>query len=322
MGYERMGMIRSGLNVIEQASELVSVHEEKDKLLANLGRLLTKLDRCEEAVEKFKSISSPTLHSQSGLAMAHYRLGNFKNAYEAYESCLHWLADNDGLKSHILVAMGSLAYKVEGMQAAKTLLFQSCQLAPTSVRGLFALCVIGVQHSDMNLIEAALSEMVPHETDKRFAPDIAFLRASILVLKGDVAGAKRSLLTYVHKQPWLAKIWSVLSLFLLQNSPKDAKSAASLAAKASVMGQSSNFVASEQENYSVVLGTIASMMAGDGEASLRQAKIACHQFPHLAQSWAVLAAVGRIHTTAVSPPWLCCRTCHEVRWSRGPVRVG
>jgi hypothetical protein len=35
-----------------------------------------------------------------------------RESYEAYESCLHWLADKDSLRSHILVAMGSLAYKV------------------------------------------------------------------------------------------------------------------------------------------------------------------------------------------------------------------
>jgi len=303
--YEKMGLIRSGYKVMEMSNKLVKNTAEKDKVLTNLGRLLTKLGRCEEAIEHYQAISSTTFYSQVGLAMAHYSLGNYQQAYEAYESCLHWLADNDGLKSHILVAMGSLAYKVEGMQAAKTLLFQSCQLAPTSVRGLFALCVIGVQHSDMNLIEAALSEMVPHEMDKRFAPDIAFLRASILVLKGDVAGAKRSLLSFVHKQPWLAKIWSVLSLFLLQNSPRDAKAAASLAAKASVMEQSSSPADVQQDSSSVVMSTIALMMAGDGEASLRQAKIACHQFPHLAQSWAVLAAAARIKNSAtVVTPWL------------------
>ena len=62
-------------------------------------------------------------------------------------------------------AMGSLAYKVEGIEAAKTLLFNSCQLSPPLVRGLFALAVIGVQHTDMNLLEAALHEMKPHVTD-------------------------------------------------------------------------------------------------------------------------------------------------------------
>ena len=58
--------------------------------------------------------------------------------------------------------------QVEGVEAAKTLLFQSCQLAGPSVRGLMALCVIGVQNSDMALIEAALAEMVPHAHNPKY----------------------------------------------------------------------------------------------------------------------------------------------------------
>ena len=111
-----------------------------------------------------------------GVALAYFKQNQYKESYEAYESCLHWLADNDGFKSDIVVAMGSLAYKVEGVPAAKTLLFQSCQLQPPSVRGLFALCVIGVQNSDISLIDAALNEMVVHNQDPRHAADIAFLQ--------------------------------------------------------------------------------------------------------------------------------------------------
>ena len=207
--------------------------------------------------------------------------------------------------------MGSLAYKVEGVQTAKTLLFQSCQLSPPSVRGLFALCVIGVQHSDMNLIEAALSEMTPHENDPRFAPDIAFLRASILVLKGEVQAAKRSLLSQLHQQPWLGKLWSHLSLFLLQNSPKDAKFSARLASKAGVMRQRSEEVL-EDGVENLVVGVVAMMMCGDSGGSLRRASQACHQFPHLAQSWAVLVAAARLHSSS-SSSWLSGALSHVVR---------
>ena len=35
-----------------------------------------------------------------------------QESYEIYKSSLHWLADQDKLKSDILVAMGCLAYKV------------------------------------------------------------------------------------------------------------------------------------------------------------------------------------------------------------------
>ena len=175
------------------------------------------------------------------------------------------------------------------MAAAKTLLFQSCQLVPPSVRGLFALCVIGVQHSDINLIDAALSEMIPHQYDPRwesfflliiklnylfvfimaniciprFAADIALLRASVMVLKGDVPAARKSLLSFTHKQPWLAKSWSTLSLFLLQNCPRDARAAAILSAKSRVMKQGQVDVDDMSNNMdSEVVATIALMMSG------------------------------------------------------------
>ena len=74
------------------------------------------------------------MYSQVGLALSHFSLNEFAESYEIYKSCFHWLAEKDGLKSDILVAMGSLAYKVEGPEVAKTLLFQSCQMQPPSVR--------------------------------------------------------------------------------------------------------------------------------------------------------------------------------------------
>ena len=123
------------------------------------------------------------MYSQVGLALAYFSCNRFQESYSIYDSCFHWLANKDGLKSDILVAMGILAYKVEGVQSAKTLLFQSCQLHPPSVRGILALCVIGIQSSDLNLIDAALSEMKVHENDQRHAHDIAFLRASVMLLK-------------------------------------------------------------------------------------------------------------------------------------------
>ena len=110
--YEKMGLVRSGYRVMELCKKIVTDAGEKDKVLTNMGRLLTKLGRCEEAVQHYKAIQTTSFYSQVGLAMAHYSLNNYQQAYEAYESCLHWLADDDGIKSHILVAMGSLAYKV------------------------------------------------------------------------------------------------------------------------------------------------------------------------------------------------------------------
>ena len=133
---------------------------------------------------------------------------------------------------------------------------------------------------------------------------MSYLRASILVLKGDVQGAKRSLLCFLHKQPWLAKLWSHLSLFLLQNSPKDAKFAARLASKAGVMRQGEGCEVEEKVGVeSLVVGVVAMMMAGDREGSLKRASQACHQFPHLAESRAVLVAAARLGSSP-APAWL------------------
>ena len=54
---------------------------------------------------------------------------------------------------------------------------------------------------------------------------------------------------------------------------------------------------------SLVVGVVAMMMAGDREGSLKRASQACHQFPHLAESWAVLVAAARLGSSP-APAWL------------------
>ena len=163
---ERVGLLRSALDNLQLAAEVVEkegTEDQKDIIKANRGRLLSRLGRDDEAVETLQGLTKTSLHSTAALALAHSRRGDFRAAYSCYSTCLQWLENEPGMRSHVLVAMGSLAYKVEGVAASKTLLFQSCQLSPPSVRGLLALCVVGVQNSDITLIEAALSELVPHQ---------------------------------------------------------------------------------------------------------------------------------------------------------------
>ena len=303
---ERLGLTRSALAAIELARAQVTEVGERDAVRANMGRLLVALGRPEEAVGELVRMEAPTLASTCCLALAHYRGGDLAAAYAAYSSCLAGLAEDQGTKSHLLVAMGSLAYKVEGVAAAKTLLFQSCQLSPPSVRGLLALAVIGVQHSDVTLIDAALSELVPHNHDRQLAPDIAFLRASVLVLKGDAAGARRSLLAAVHAQPWMAGMWAKLAVFLLQNCPRDAAAAAGMATKAGRMEQSGGRGVGVEERgrtaTSAFLPALALLMAGDTAGALRRAQAAVHLHPQSAECWAVLAAAGLHRAPAL--PWL------------------
>jgi hypothetical protein len=72
---------------------------------------------------------------------------------------------------------------------------------------------------------------------RRHAADIAFLRATILLLKGDLQAARRHLLLALHRQPWLAALWQVLAQFLLQNVPAEAAAAAAVSRRAGLMEQ-------------------------------------------------------------------------------------
>lgn len=48
----------------------------------------------------------------------------YEDSYNAYESALHWLAEEQISQSDLLVALASMAYMIQGADDAKTLLFQ------------------------------------------------------------------------------------------------------------------------------------------------------------------------------------------------------
>jgi len=293
---ERQGLLEGAAEALERSLALVVGNvTQSDKVENNLGRVYTKLGKYDEAIQHYRSIKNTTFYSQVGLALSYFKQNQLQESYEAYESCLHWLADNDGLKSHILVAMGSLAYRVAGVPAAKTLLFQSCELQPPSVRGLFALCVIGVLNSDGNLVDSALNEMVVHKEDPRHGADIAFLKATVSVLRNDVSGGLRQLLSTAHQQPNLPNIWKVLAVFLLQNCPSKAKTAAAFATKSSHIGRMASSDAMDHASmaHGQALAVLGLLMAGDAQGALRSACRAAHMFPDLAQIWALVVAALR-----------------------------
>lgn len=51
-------------------------------------------------------------------------MGQFEEAYNGYTAALHWLAPDDGHKSHVLVALAALQYKFTNTEEAKELLIQ------------------------------------------------------------------------------------------------------------------------------------------------------------------------------------------------------
>ena len=79
---EREGMLRTALEASQAALAEVSDQGQRDGVLTNLGRLLTKAGRCEEAVASYKEVSTPSLYSQVGLAMALYKLGEYQLSFQ------------------------------------------------------------------------------------------------------------------------------------------------------------------------------------------------------------------------------------------------
>lgn len=49
----------------------------------------------------------------------------YEEAISIYESALHWLAPDDGMKAQLLVAMAAVTYKLHGPEKAKAYQFQA-----------------------------------------------------------------------------------------------------------------------------------------------------------------------------------------------------
>ena len=119
----------------------MSATSKIDKIKANLARVYTSLGRCDDATELYGSLQESELSSACGLALAHFKANRHAEAYVTYEAALQWLASDDGMRSHLLVAMAMAAFRRDfpEAEATKALLFESSQLEPPSVNGLLAL---------------------------------------------------------------------------------------------------------------------------------------------------------------------------------------
>ena len=90
------------------------------------------------------------------------------------------------------------------------------QLTPPSLRGLYALCVLGVKGGGADLVSAAMAEMERALPDPEGDADVAWLRA---VVAGPCAGrqaeARRRLAGLLHSRPDRAGLWRAAAKFLL-----------------------------------------------------------------------------------------------------------
>lgn len=126
---------------------------------------------------------------------------HFKESYEAYEAALHWLADAQSDKAHVLCAMAAMAYMFQESNDAKTLLYQSIDIKPPIVSGLLALAALGMLDGDKNLTHLVLKELKAHDNLPEYRYHIAKLTAYSYLIQNDMEGACRVLCKYIHRYP-------------------------------------------------------------------------------------------------------------------------
>lgn len=137
---ERMGLKLSAASAFRKASTFCE-RNYRDIANVNYGRLLIKLGKYSQAVNVFEDIREATFNSGSGLALALFKGVNelnrfqwinrscftdkeFQKSYDAYETALNWLTEEQSFQSDLLVALASMAYLFQGPEEAKNLLFQ------------------------------------------------------------------------------------------------------------------------------------------------------------------------------------------------------
>ncbi|XP_063620724.1 superkiller complex protein 3 [Cydia splendana] len=284
---ERFGLIRVAFKSYEKALQYAD-DENRNITFLNMGRILMRMERYDEAVKVYKAITEASLDSTCGLALALYKKGLYEESYAAYDAALHWLSNDDDDKADILVAMAGIVYMYKGADDAKTLLFHSIQISqkkPTPY-SLFAICSLGLIHSDQSLSKLAVSEMHKYEMDSNFGFDIGFLKSYVLLCDENIDGAVKLLSDSLHDHPSNALLWFCMSQYCLRESNKRAKVASSCAQRALCLAHYGECKCNPAEIISTA--SIAEHFAGNQAKALLLAKEGLHMYPNQSEIWAAL----------------------------------
>ncbi|CAB3224649.1 unnamed protein product [Arctia plantaginis] len=284
---ERHGLLRSAMKSYEQAFKYAE-DDKKDTVLLNIGRILVRMEKYEEAIKIYKAITEASFNSTAGLALALFKKGCYEESYSVYDTALQWLSNEESEKADLLVAMAGIVYMFKGLDDAKTLLFHSIQVAqkkPTP-HSLFAICSLGLMHSDQSLSKLALGELRKYEKDNKYGFDIGFLKSYLSVCEDNMDHAIKLLSDCLHDHPSNAMLWFCMAQYCLRIRNTKAKVASCCAQKALCTAHYGEYDC----NAGKILASasIAEHMAGDYVKSLLLAKGGLHMFPNQAEIWAAL----------------------------------
>lgn len=225
---EQQGLFRSAVQAFKSAIDLGSC-KEPAKIRMNLARVLCQLQLYDEAMSQYDKVDMPTTFNDlCSLGYACYKSGKYKESYQAYQEASE-LATGDMEKSHVLTALGMVAYKFGDVDGAKAVLLQSSQLTPASMNGLKSLCALGITLSDSTLTMAVLQELFSHGDTE---VDVSHLMTiSQCLLENNLKGAKIYIQQCIHKNPNQSSLWKLLSRLLLRHFPESSGSVAASCAE-------------------------------------------------------------------------------------------
>lgn len=284
---ERFGLLRSAIQSYEKSFKYAD-DKKKNTVLLNIGRILVRMEKYEEAVKIYKAITEASFDSTAGLALALFKKGLYEESYSVYDTALQWLSNDDSEKADLLVGMAGIVYMYKGVDDAKTLLFHSIQVSqkkPTP-HSLFAICSLGLMHSDQSLSKLALGELRKYEKDNNYGFDIGFLKSYLSVCEDNIQQAIKQLSDCLHDHPSNALLWFCMAQYCLRVANTKAKVASCCAQKALCTVHYGEYDC----NAGKILASasIAEHMAGDYLKSLVLAKEGLHMYPNQAEIWAAL----------------------------------
>ncbi|XP_026745676.1 tetratricopeptide repeat protein 37 [Trichoplusia ni] len=307
---ERFGLIRSAIQSYEKAFEYAS-DDKKNITLLNIGRILVRMEKYDEAIKIYKAITEASLESTTGLAFALFKNNLYEESYSVYDTALHWLSNSEAEKADLLVAMAGIVYMHKGADDAKTILFHSIQVShkkPTP-HSLFAICSLGLIQSDQGLSKLALSELRKYERESRYGYDIGFLKSYISVCEDNMGQAIKLLSDCLHDHPSNALLWFCMAQYCLKATNTKAKVASCCAQKALSSAHHGEFDC----NFGKILASasIAEHLAGDKNKALLLAKGGLHMYPNQAEIWAALLFSLLAHKVwSENKKWLLGATAH------------
>ncbi|KAL4710705.1 hypothetical protein ACJJTC_004350 [Scirpophaga incertulas] len=282
---ERTGLYRTALTSYEKAL-CFAENDKKNIILLNIGRILLRLEKYDEAVKIYKSVTEASLNSTCGLALALLKKGLYEESYSVYDTALHWLSNNDSEKADLLVAMAGIMYMFKGVDDAKTILFHSIQISQNmpSAFSLFSICSLGLIHSDESLTKLALSELKKFEKDYNFSYDIGYFKSYDLICKGNIDQAVKVLSDSLHDFPHNDLLWFCMAEYCITLITKP--QAASFCAQKAICAKHYNSL----HNFEKMIATasIAEHIAGEKNQAFTLAKKGLHSFPNSAEVWASL----------------------------------